>query len=242
MLVGIVLLLCILFIACICLIPKAYTVTEVLQEDVELGRVKLYGFMSPVRSEGNNYFYLMESPYCMVEDNNALPVYLAVKDNFEFKHTDMYIEVTGDLIKTKDKPFKDSNGYECTVRIINARYAVKDVKGLEQYKALAETGVFEDLYMYYGLLDMLIHSQVSEDEIAEINEEEFNSMLLLFVVAEVQDDTLMSIVDKQHALIKQVNEKIRAKDYAFAEYETELTELSGMLKEYFNGYMEKIDG
>lgn len=237
---SILLLVCVC-VACLCFIPKEYTVTQILTDDIETGRVKVCGFMSPIRIETKNYFYLTETPYSMIEGTNALPVYLAIDNNFEFKHTDMYIEVIGDLIRTNDKEFRDNTGYSCPVRIINARYVVKDKAGLEQYKALAETGIYEDLYMYYGMLEMLITGQVAESDIAEINEEEFNNILLLFVVSKVTDESLMSIVDKQYSLIQKVNEKIRAEQYSFSEYAPELSELSVMLKDYFVGCLKVGD-
>ena len=58
-------------------------------------KVELVGFMSPLISKNENYFYLMETPYNVNVSDYGVPIFIKVTEDMKVIYTDKPIKVKG---------------------------------------------------------------------------------------------------------------------------------------------------
>ena len=203
-------------------------------------KVEIVGYASPLLSNTKNYFYLTDKPYTTelslsstnTSITNVIPIYPDIETP-KFIYTEQKIRVTGELLKMK---YKDNNGYENTYRIINATYSEVPEYELtdaeKEYRIIANTGLYQDLYMYQGMFEVMATNPNYEEEGTSVNTEEIeNMMLYLALVEEVSienKEELASLINEEMQISESLNKGIFDKDLIFNNRE--------VLNNYFEVY------
>lgn len=165
----------------------------------------LDGYMSPLLGDNGLYFYLTDTPYTLeLSAENSIPVYL--KSNtagLQVVYSNQLLKVHGTLLVSEDREYKDGNGYSYPFRLIDATWQAVDNAEFEQYNLIAATGLYEDLYMYYGLYNEIINNNAEVTD--EIETELFDDMIIMLASQRITDSNLAKIINQEASIAKAIN-------------------------------------